>query len=240
MNHPEYIITDSVAALAERLALDVGNKVEQAIRERGRAAIAVSGGSTPVPFFVALSQRVLDWSRVVISLVDERWVDPAHADSNERLVRLHLLINQAAKARFVGLHDGCDSVEAAVAGCEKRLREQVMPLDVVVLGMGDDGHTASLFPGAAGLHDALDLNREALCAAVVPPAARHPRMTLTLKALVDTRHLLVHITGSSKRVVLENALVDGLVNKAPVAAVFLQSRVPVSVYWAADTSTDPS
>lgn len=233
MNQPDYIIENSMQQLAEKLAVDVAELLRDALAKRGQATLVVSGGSTPVPFFEALSQQHLDWSQVKVTLADERWVDGGHPDSNERLVRRHLLDNQAASATFISLHDPAFTVTEAVPVIEQRLRDSAIPFDVVILGMGDDGHTASLFPGAEDLNDALDLNRTLLCAAVTPPNAKHKRMTLTLKALVDTSHLLVHITGEKKRSVLEYALIDGSVNKAPITAVFMQDKVPATVYWAA-------
>lgn len=233
MIQPEYIVEDTTQQLAERLAIDVAGMLNAAIAERGQATLVVSGGSTPVPFFEALSTQRLDWSQVRVTLADERWVDSGHPDSNERLVRRHLLDNQAAAATFISLYDPALSVSEAAPVVEQRLRDGALPFDVVILGMGNDGHTASLFPGADDLYDALDLNRTLLCMAATPPEAKHKRMTLTLKALVDTRHLLVHITGKKKRSVLEYALIDGAVNKAPIAAVFMQYKVPATVYWAA-------
>jgi len=234
MNQPEYIIDQSKLALAEKLAVDVAVMLNQGIRERGRASIAVSGGSTPLPFFQSLARQSLDWSKVTVTLADERWVNPGHPDSNERLVRENLLVEQASNATLLGLYQDEDDPGNAVATLEERL-QALLPFDVVVLGMGDDGHTASLFPGADGLHDALDLQRAVHCAPMTPPEAKHRRMTLTLKALVATRNLLLHITGESKRSVLEYALIDGQVDKAPIAALFLQSAVPVTVYWGGDS-----
>ncbi|MBX2884084.1 MAG: 6-phosphogluconolactonase [Granulosicoccus sp.] len=233
MNQPDYIIEDSTLLLAERLATDVANLLRSAIADRGRATLVVSGGSTPVPFFESLSKQALDWSRVQVTLADERWVASGHPDSNERLVRRHLLDNLAAEASFISLHEPELTAAEAAPVVEQRLRDNALPFDVVVLGMGDDGHTASLFPGAENLNDTLDLHRTPLCAAAIPPEAKHKRMTLTLRALVDTGHLLVHITGQKKRSVLEYALIDGSVNKAPITAVFMQDKVPATVYWAA-------
>ncbi|MBX2826328.1 MAG: 6-phosphogluconolactonase, partial [Gammaproteobacteria bacterium] len=206
MNQPDYIVDESKVALAEKLATDVAAMLAAGIRDRGRATIAVSGGSTPLPFFQALSRKPLDWSSVTVTLADERWVDPDHADSNERLVRQELLVAEASAATLLGLYQPIDEPEDALSSLDAQLRS-LLPFDVVILGMGDDGHTASLFPGADGLQDALDLQRDVYCAAMVPGTAKHKRMSLTLKALVATQHLLVHITGETKRSVLEYALI---------------------------------
>ncbi|MBX2824199.1 MAG: 6-phosphogluconolactonase, partial [Gammaproteobacteria bacterium] len=141
---------------------------------------------------------------------------------------------EASAATLLGLYQPIDEPEDALSSLDSQLRS-LLPFDVVILGMGDDGHTASLFPGADGLQDALDLQRDVYCAAMVPGTAKHKRMSLTLKALVATQHLLVHITGETKRSVLEYALIDAQVDKAPIAALFLQSAVPVTVYWGGDS-----
>ena len=232
MNQPEYIIDESTATLAIRLAEDVARILQRAVAERGKATLVVSGGSTPVPFFKALQNQSLPWNQITVTLADERWVPTDHKDSNEKLVREHLLSGAAVDAHFVSLFDDGVPPDAAQDACDQRVQAMDLPFDVVILGMGDDGHTASLFPDADGLMDAVDLNLARLCRSMQPPAAPHPRMTLTLKALVSTRHLLLHITGAKKREVLEYALIDGSIDKAPVSALFLQDQVPVSVYWA--------
>ncbi|WP_097458797.1 6-phosphogluconolactonase [Mangrovitalea sediminis] len=193
-------------ALAQKLAMQVADWLSEALRHSERASLAVSGGRTPVPFFEALSGFELPWSRVDVMLVDERWVPPTDADSNERLVREHLLRGAAAKARFVGMKNAAATAAEGVSLCESALKSLHWPLDVVVLGMGNDGHTASLFPEAGGLAAAMAPGGPDLCAAIHPPAAPHERMTLTLAVLAEARHVALYVVGDDKAVTLGEAL----------------------------------
>ncbi len=140
-------IFENPSALAEALADDVGARLAAAIAARGTASLAVSGGSTPKAFFRSLSRRELDWSKVTVTLVDERFVPPENDRSNHRLVADNLLKDGAAEARFVPLYQAAETAEAAAAIASGRTASLGAPLDVVVLGMGTDGHTASFFPG---------------------------------------------------------------------------------------------
>lgn len=229
MIDPEFISAANAVALADRLANDVKLCLEDGLAQRGNASLVVSGGSTPIPFFHALRNLDLDWSKITVLLADERWVPPDHQDSNEKLVREHLLQGKASHAQLIGLYSD-DEIHAAVETKHAQIAD-LLPLDMVVLGMGTDGHTASLFPGAEGLYDAVDPKREPLCCAMFPTTAPHARLSLTLKALLDSQEIAIHITGEEKRQVLEYAMVDKLVQKAPIAAVVCQSETPVSIYW---------
>ena len=219
------------STLVAGLAAQVAELLRAGIKERGRASLVVSGGSTPVVFFAALSELELDWEQVVITLADERWVDPAEADSNEHLVRIHLLQNRAAAARFVGLRTGAVTAMQGERECADRLALLPRPFDVLILGMGNDGHTASLFPQAARLGEALALESGKLCLAITPPAAPHERMTLTLPALLQSRQIILHIAGADKRAVYERAMADGPVAQMPIRAVLGQTASPVTVFW---------
>ncbi len=228
------------AESAEVLALDLAGFVAQRLREglaaRGQALLVVSGGSTPVPFFKALSAMPLDWARVSVTLADERWLPPDHADSNERLVRENLLQREAARAAFLPLFNGAASPEVAAPAVAQSLARLPWPADVVVLGMGGDGHTASLFPHAPELTVALAEGEGPYCMSVVAPAAPNvpvPRLSLTRRALLDTRQLLVHITGASKLALIEQAMQDGPVAQWPIRLALHQSRVPCEVFHAA-------
>ena len=199
------------AELAPVLADEIANTLRGALAARGKAALAVSGGSTPRPLFKALSMEDLDWSRVRITLVDERWVDETHPDSNAKLVRETLLQGKAAAADFIGLKTAAPSPFGAEREAAARLPGFETGIDVAVLGMGEDGHTASFFPGAAELPAALALPSSLeetmpLCVAVHPPAAPHDRMTLSLAALLRSWRVFLHIAGAAKRAVLETAL----------------------------------
>jgi 6-phosphogluconolactonase len=220
--------TTLVAALADRILDDL----DRAIELRGKATLAVSGGSTPVPLFQRLSIAQLDWSRVSIILVDERWVAEDHPDSNARLVRKHLLRERAAAARFIGLKTPGEDAFASEAVAAAGLPDFASGIDVVVLGMGDDGHTASFFTGADTLERALDPRGTALCVAVRPPRAPHDRMTLSLVALSRSAHRYLHITGETKWQVLEQALQPGSLEELPIRAILKLDGPPLHVYYA--------
>ncbi|WP_018991064.1 6-phosphogluconolactonase [Aromatoleum toluclasticum] len=216
------------AALADRVA----GMLRHAIGRRGRASLVVSGGRSPLPFLRALGQRKLDWSRVTVTLADERWLPPDHPDSNAGLVIANLLQGPAAEAHFVPLYGGENSPGDGLAACTARLDEIQRPFDVVVLGMGDDGHFASIFPGIPRLGELLSESGPAL-AATVPPAAPHARMTLALSAILDARRILLPISGAAKREVIEEAACgnEGL----PIATLLRQRRAPLHVFFCPST-----
>lgn len=229
---PEFKEFNDSSTLVATLAGQVAELLRAGIRERGRASLVVSGGSTPVPFFAALSELELDWQQVIITLADERWVDSAVADSNEHLVRQHLLQNRAAAASFVGLKNEALTAVQGEKECGDRLAQMPRPFDVLILGLGNDGHTASLFPQATRLDEALALDSGRLCLALTPPSAPHERMTLTLPALLQSRQIILHLAGSDKRAVYERALTNGPVVEMPIRAVLGQTTSPVTVFWA--------
>lgn len=225
--------------LAVGLARDIASFLQEAMAKKNSVSLVVSGGSTPVPFFQALSLANIPWTKVIITLSDERWVDPSDNDSNEKLVRRHLLQNRAAAAKFVGLKTEDASALAGEKNCEKRLLSIPRPVDVLVLGMGNDGHTASFFPGAAALSQATDMHSGRLCVAIRPLTASHDRMTMTLPALIDCRKIILHITGKEKLKIFEKALAadplsGDVLNEMPVRYVLARAKSPVTVYWAPD------
>ncbi len=219
---------ESQAAAAEVLARRVAADLAAVIGRRGHAVLAVSGGRSPVPFLQALSAEVLDWSRVSVTLVDERVVAPGHADSNAALVRDHLLQGGAADAGFRPLVSTAANVDAELA----QAAAQWQTPDVVVLGMGDDGHTASLFPDAANLAAGLDPANPAALLAVVPPEAPHTRISMTLAEILRSGKLYLAIAGDNKRRVLEQAS-RTLSAAQPVSHLLQQTENPLHVYWAA-------
>ncbi|WP_028670390.1 6-phosphogluconolactonase [Saccharospirillum impatiens] len=223
---------DSRETLTEALAGEILKRLKADIDANGEAGLAVSGGRTPVALFQTLSQADLDWSKVTVTLVDERWVAPDHDDSNEKLVRTHLLQNKAAVARFIPHKTAADSPFEAESELNKALAGLPDKLTVSILGMGEDGHTASFFPGADTLEKALDTDVHSDCCAVVPKTAPHPRMTLTLQRILRSDWIVLHLTGAGKKPVLEAALKDGPVNELPVRSVLKQQQAPVAVYWA--------
>lgn len=225
------VVGQDANTLAAQLAVDVADNLRAGIAGRGYATLVVSGGSTPVPFFKALSDTKLEWNSVTVLLADERWVGPEHPDSNERFVRQHLLINEAGTARFVSLKNDAATPEDGWSEAEKAMAEVKRPFDVVILGMGEDGHTASLFPQADGLDKAIAKGCGRATWPMNPISVEQARMTLTLDCLLDTRHLYLHITGDEKRAVYRKAAtVDPAVY--PIAAVIKAAADRLKVYWA--------
>lgn len=221
--------------LAQQLAATLAGQLRHAIAERGHAMLAVSGGKSPIALFQQLRSQPLAWGRVSVLLVDERCVPHDHPDSNTALVRAHLLQDAAAAARFITLFDRLparlddDALNALAASANERLSALPWPLDVAVLGMGEDGHTASLFPAAPGLQTALA--SAAAMAWVRPPSAPHARLTLTLPTLRAARQLHLSISGESKRAVYRQAL-EAPTSALPVSLVLHQTTTPVSVWIA--------
>jgi 6-phosphogluconolactonase len=231
MSEPRMHTFASRDALDQQLAEDIAARLRSAIDVRGAASLAVSGGSTPRGVFAALSEKALDWARVTITLVDDRWVDPAHADSNERLVNECLRIAAAAKSSFVSLHTAHAHPRDGQGTIEQRLAA-FGSIDVMMLGMGGDGHFASLFPDSDALEAGLDLGGSKACIAVDPPLAPHARMSMTLPRIFDSRFLILHITGEDKRGILERAEREADPLTLPIAAVLAPTAPQLAVYWA--------
>lgn len=196
----------------ETLQADAAHWIEtrlmDALARRGKASLICSGGSTPGPVYSALSEIDMDWQNVTIGLADERWVDAGDDASNEKLVRETLLQNKAATAAFLPLTTGDASPFDAEQALDARYRPITSPVDVMVLGMGEDGHTLSWFADAKGLDAALDPHNTLNVAAIEAPKTKvtgpHTlRATLTLPVIARTRHILLLISGSKKRAVFE-------------------------------------
>lgn len=227
----EHRFPDSLA-LAHALSGEVKVDLEEAIAARGVASLVVSGGRTPARLFEHVRAEKLDWSKVWVTLADERWVETTSADSNERLVREALLSGPAAAAHFVGLKNPAPTPEAGADWATRALTRVPHPYDVVLLGMGEDGHTASLFPGSMALARGLDPAAAPACIAVNALAAPHARISQNLAALLDSRRVVLHIEGDAKWQVYQRARMPGAAAELPVRAILHQKEVPVDVYWA--------
>lgn len=219
--------------LIEDLAAYIVKDLKQAIDKKGHASIAVSGGKTPIPLFKLLSQQDLDWHNVFITLVDDRWVDDTDDASNEKLVLTYLLQNKAKLANFVGLKNSCDNPFDGAEITDKILNKIPMPLDVLILGMGEDGHTASLFPGAANLRAGLDMKSGGKVVGMTPLTAPLDRITLTLPTILDSQNIYLHLVGESKMQVLQQAEKGDDINQMPIRAILQQNKVNVIGFWTA-------
>ena len=241
--HPESrdgltVHTVSPAELNVRLAQDIAQRLAAAIQARGFAVLSVSGGKSPVALFEALRVMAIDWSRVRITLVDERCVPRTHPDSNALLVQTHLLQDLAAQAQLVFMVAssatplGSPAAQAKAAGMALLAAGTA---DVLVLGMGTDGHTASLFPEAPNLAEALDVRNTQTCVAIElehPPAnAPYPRITQTLAQLLRARHIVLPLSGHDKLQTLQRAW-DVLNPALPISYVLQQTQTPVALWLA--------
>ena len=221
--------------LLDALYVEVEAGLRADLEENDKVSLLLSGGSTPGPLYQRLSDVNLDWSRVQVALVDERWVEADHNASNERLIKQTLLQNLAAQAGFVGMKNAADNPFAGEDECQTQCASLPAPYSVCLLGMGPDGHTASLFPNAKGLAAALD--SQALCAAIEAKPSEVTgdyveRMTLTPKAILAAKKLVLLITGEDKWEVYEQAKSSADTMSTPVSVFLQQEKVDVDVYWA--------
>jgi 6-phosphogluconolactonase len=225
-------VFDNGAALAEGLAEAVAAALSAAVAARGEACIAVSGGSTPKAFFKALSGKAIDWAKITVTLVDERFVEPDSDRSNEKLVRDNLLVNAAAAAKLQPLYYPAATAEEAAAAATKQTAVLGCPFDVAILGMGGDGHTASFFPGGSRLAEALDPATPRGVMTMEAEGAGEPRLTFTFSSLQDARLLVLHIEGAAKKDVLAKAEAPGDEAGMPIRAVLRRAASPLQIYWA--------
>ena len=224
---------DDADDLAETAAGAVISTLQAGLARTGGASLAATGGRSPGAVYDRLALAPLDWRAVHVTLTDERWVDPSSPDSNERLVRERLLRDRAAEAVFHSLRGREPSADEAALHASAQLHAWP-PFDVVMLGMGEDGHVASLFPGSPVLALGLDPAAPA-CIAVPPGEGRAPpqaRLSLTVRPLTTAGLVLILVSGAAKRAVLEKALAGGDPRELPVRAV-LQSAPSVRILWTA-------
>jgi 6-phosphogluconolactonase len=208
---------DNRESLAMALALRGSQSLSKAITMMGDAVLFVSGGNTPALFFEHLSKTEISWDKVTVTLVDERQVNETSARSNARLVKQNLLRNNASKAHFVPLFENTAAAAKLIPDC-------------VVLGMGEDGHTASFFPGGDKLVEALDRNSTCAISTMNAPGAGEPRLTYSLAHLLQAKSVCLHIEGQSKMQILEKALAGKDQSEMPVRAV-LHSGHPIEIFW---------
>lgn len=220
------------SALEAAAASFIAAKLDRALATQQTASIIVTGGSTPGGIYGKLSRATLDWKRVEITLSDERWADPLSPASNEHLVRTRLLQNNAANARFIPLMSAEPGPETGAAVAERRLAAMRWPMDLVLLGMGADGHFASLFPHSPVLQAGFDSRDRCIAVPAGSPAPAESRLSLTLRALLDSRIIVIVAIGKTKRQAFEHALAGGDFRSIPVAVLLRQNNIPVHFLWA--------
>jgi len=210
----------STEAMAQAAAHAVEAGLIEGLRTRGRASLVATGGRSPGPVFDALNDPAVDWARVVVTLSDERCVEPDAVESNARLVRERLLAGRRARAHLLPLWPAPPA--AALTA--------LAPFDAVMLGMGEDGHVASLIPGDPGLEQAMDPSSDRWLVPVPAGIGKPPvaRVSLTLAALLEARAIFLLIAGEAKREVIIRAQAGA---DLPVRALLTQDRVPVRIFW---------
>ena len=218
--------------LINQLHADILKELGEGIADRDVASMLLSGGTTPGPLYQKMSESEFDWEKVVFAPTDERWVEPDHPDSNEKLVRETLLLNKAAAANFIGLKSDGDTPADGLEKTEEKLSNFPLPIDVVLLGMGEDGHMASLFPGLDDTKFALSEDCQSLCYGISRGNGEVDRMTLTLKCLLSSKRVFLLFFGEKKLSVFKNAASEKT-ETLPVSYLLHQDKVPVSLYWAA-------
>ncbi|QJR82433.1 6-phosphogluconolactonase [Alteromonas pelagimontana] len=221
---------DNAEALTQSFAKELIAILSDGIAKRGRASLVVSGGRTPLALFKKLSEADVQWDQVDITLADERWVDESHDASNTALVKENLIQNKAKAAHFIPLKTDDADANDGLNEVQSRLANIVQPFDALILGMGEDGHTASLFPCSEQIEEGLNMSSGMICVAVTPKTAPHQRISLTLPALLNSRNIFLHLTGESKKAVLTEALDGATEVQKPVTAVI--NRAPVTLMWA--------
>ena len=225
---------ESTSVLNQQFGNTILSILSEAIETKGKASLVVSGGSTPKPLFQYLSSQAIAWEKVTVTLADDRWLDKHHADSNEKLVREHLLVNKAVAATFVSLttKDAAlgENAEASEAEISRRIDAIDEHFDILILGMGEDGHTASLFPCCAQIKAGLDLSRKLSAIATQPTTASYQRMSMTLAKIVKANNVFLHLTGEKKRQVLQSAIAEHSILEKPIKAVC--ENTDVTLMWA--------
>ena len=216
-------------ALYDAAASVLASALTDGVAKRGQAGFAATGGSTPAPVYDRLATMTIPWDRVVVTLTDERFVPPTDPSSNEGLVRRHLLVGEAAKASFAPLYFEGVAQDEIAAKAEPGVA-QALPFGAVVLGVGPDGHFASLFPGNPALAAGLDpkSDRTVIAVPAGQPAPDLPRISLTFQALIQSSLIILLVTGETKKALLEGPVDPSL----PIAAILNQDRAPVRILWA--------
>ncbi|MFT5140226.1 MAG: 6-phosphogluconolactonase [Lysobacterales bacterium] len=221
---------DSRLLASQAAAARLSTVLLKDLRAKDEVTLIVSGGSSPKECFNRLSDIDLDWDRVHVAMSDERFIPADHPDSNEGMIRRELLAGNAASASIVAMFQEGISVADHCKHLEYDLRKLPRPYSAALLGMGEDGHFASLFPDFDRLEEGLDLKSKHMCMPVHTAASPLPRITMTLSALLQSREVLLLFFGDEKRKVYEQSKQIG--SKYPLASLLQQNKTPVHTYWA--------
>ncbi|WP_372964583.1 6-phosphogluconolactonase [Marinobacter sp.] len=225
----ETCFMDSPESVGEALAEDIAQLLRNRLAEADEATLVVSGGSTPLPFFRALREKSLNWARVKVVLADERWVPECDPASNTALVKRYLLQGAAADAQFIAFRYSGEDAVKALPDLEAAIADLTLPVDALVLGMGNDGHTASLFPDAPELPVAMNRQERRRVLVMTPPSQQHQRVTLTFPVLAQARFIALHLKGEDKLETLGRASKTPADWKSMPIRAFLSSGL--TVYW---------
>lgn len=208
----------------------IGESLADSLNQQGTASLVVSGGTSPKRCFNCLSDFDICWGKVKIVLSDERWVAADDANSNENLVRRELLVNRACGAELLPFYDKFVEIEKCCEYIDNEIRHNCLPFACSLLGMGTDGHFASLFPDVEDLQQKLNIDESRYCVSVETASSPYPRVSLTLFALSHSRSILLLIFGDEKRAIYEQA--KNLETQYPISLLLSQCRAPVHVFWA--------
>ncbi len=226
----EFKVFDSIETASVALAGHIAERLESAVAQRGQASLVVSGGTSPLATFRALRRHKLPWHKVTVVPSDERLVPPDHENSNEGMLRRELMQEEAAVARMLSLAGTGVFDDAQLASLNTRLGKFASSLDLVLLGMGDDGHTASLFPDSPDI--AMALSSTDFCVLQQPAHLEVARLSLTPALMIDAKEIILLFFGANKRAVYDRAIAGSDVGEMPVRFVLHQQLTPVSAYWA--------
>ncbi len=215
-----------VKQLSDHIAKNLLTNIEQS----GHALLAVSGGNSPKELFAHLNSQTLAWQKVTIVLVDERCVPPSHEDSNESMVRKYLLKNAASQANFIGWTADTNDLQHIISQANEKFEHLSLPFSCVILGMGNDGHTASWFADAPEFNDLIDPAASPAVCLCHPTSAPHTRVTLNYSAVMQTKSMYLQIKGSEKKSVYDAACNVSSRAALPIH-VLLNDASPLEIYW---------
>ena len=220
-------IEDSIDQLLPTLT----EQVLKTVDEKQHCVLALAGGNTPKPLYKALSNQDLPWANIMVTLTDERWVDTQHKDSNENMIKQTLLTSAGSRSNFIPLKNNSETAAKGVGQINNQLEGAAPKLDVVILGMGEDGHFASIFPEVDNLEELLDPKTDKKCLAV-SPQGKEQRISLSYSYILSADIIFLLISGDKKK-----AIVDEVINGSkvamqyPISALLTQNKCPVQVFW---------